>query len=183
MNKVRTQDERHLAVLIKKFELDLEWEIENEGAPPVHVSYLVLFQEILLRFVCDPSFNRSTLRVFMFLIGKIDYGNKINKSQVQISEELKMQPSQVSKAIKLLIEKKVIILSKKERVFYLNPKLGWRGSIENYDEFVFKEKYERKARGEDVDEEEKEIKRRFIEKISEEEKEAKRLKDLEDLVI
>ena len=180
MARKKVSAERVLSLLTERFELDLELYIDEEGGLPSYATYIVLFQEKLLDFACDRSMNRSTLRVVMYLLGKMSYGNRIEKSQVQIAEALNMQPSLVSKAIKLLIDTKVIVHSKKERLFYLNPRLGWRGSIEEYDNFVRKDKFEKVLRNEYVDEEEKEMNRRFIEKICEEEK---RLRDLEDLVI
>lgn len=183
MTREKLEEEKIAEKMIRKFELDLQWSIDEEGGAPTTASYLVLFQETLLYFACDRFMNRSTLRVFMYLLGKIGYGNKIDKSQVQIAEGLKMQPSQVSKAIKLLIEKSVIAYSKKERVFYLNPKLGWRGSIVEYDKFVQKKKYEKIQLGEYVDELEKEMDKRATERMIEENRREQELKELENLVI
>lgn len=178
MDHKRVESEKIFEHMVRKFELDLELDVPD-GEDFTHVSYLVLFQEILLKFACNYSLNRSTLRVFMFLIGKMDYGNKINYSQVQIAEELGMQPSLVSKSIKLLVTNHVIIYSKRERLFYLNPKLGWRGPLDDYNEFIHKRKYEQKERGEFVDAKEKEFDRRHKER----EEQQKRRKESEEIII
>ena len=176
--KATLRQERHFGLLLRKFEEDYSYTL-HEDLPSKNYTYLVVFQDALTEFACENKINRSTLRVFMYLLGKMGYGNRINKSQVQISEALKMQQSQVSKAIKFLIEKGAIVHFIQERVFYLSPKIGWRGSIEEFDKFMKRKKFDRIRFNDYVNEEEEEMENRIKEKLREE----KRARELDDLVI
>lgn len=144
---MKKDDQRRLSLVARKFESEAKGAAEAEGidcdenGTSKNFTYLILFQQALEELACDNYLTRSILRVLLYMFGKIGYENKINKSQVQIAQALKMQQSQVSKAIKYLIEKDIIVHHAEERIFYLNQKIAWRGSIENYDEYVKKEKF------------------------------------------
>jgi predicted transcriptional regulator len=87
-------------------------------------------------FKVAKMFTRSEdLRVFMALLEQVDYENKILTVQADIARDLGMQPPQVSRAIKRLLESGVIIRGKKAGIncsYQLNPELGWKGSAKNH---------------------------------------------------
>lgn len=70
-------------------------------------------------------------RVFWALIERLDFENYINVVQADIARELEMQRSNVSRAIKELVEQDIILKGPKigrNVTYQLNPNLGWRGS-------------------------------------------------------
>lgn len=74
------------------------------------------------------------LSILMYLIGKTDFENYVNITQKEISTELKIDQSNVSKAIKVLVDKKIIKKMKKGTSnFYLfNPEIVYRGQSKNF---------------------------------------------------
>lgn len=74
------------------------------------------------------------LSILMYLIGKTDFENYVNITQKEISTELKIDQSNISKAIKKLVDKKIIKKMKKGTSnFYLfNPEIVYRGQSKNY---------------------------------------------------
>jgi DNA-binding transcriptional ArsR family regulator len=75
------------------------------------------------------------LRVMMALLEEVDYENKIIICQADIARDLGMQRSNVSSAIKRLVEAGLILKDSKKGVtcFYrLSPEFGWKGSAKNH---------------------------------------------------
>ena len=95
-------------------------------------------QEAMIILAKDKDIKGETHRVLWFIGGILDFENWIHISIVDIAKELEMQPQNVSRAIKLL-EKKEIILrgSKVGRCygFMLNPYFGWKGKVKNLEKY------------------------------------------------
>lgn len=73
--------------------------------------------------------------VLFVLWAHLDYENFILVSQKTISEVLGIAQSNVSRAIKALVEHGVILEGKKIgyiKSYMLNPNFGWRGSVSNH---------------------------------------------------
>jgi predicted transcriptional regulator len=74
-------------------------------------------------------------RVLAALLKELDYENLILTSQADIARKLGMQPSNVSSAIKRLVQSGVILKGPKRGTNYsykLNPEFGWKGSAKNH---------------------------------------------------
>jgi hypothetical protein len=79
--------------------------------------------------------NLEDLRVLMALLEQVGYENKIIVHQVSMAREMGMQPPQVSRAIKRLIEAGAILKGPKHGIncsYQLNPEFGWMGSAKNH---------------------------------------------------
>jgi DNA-binding Lrp family transcriptional regulator len=75
------------------------------------------------------------LRVLLALIQQLDYENLIVANQADISKKLGMRPSNVSSAIRRLVEAGAIIRGPKVGIncsYKLNPEFGWKGSTKNH---------------------------------------------------
>jgi predicted transcriptional regulator len=74
-------------------------------------------------------------RVLAALLKELDYENLIIANQADIARKLEMQPSNVSSAIKRLVEAGVILKGPKHGTscsYKLNPEFGWKGSAKNH---------------------------------------------------
>ncbi|EAN8608591.1 hypothetical protein EPF86_22460 [Salmonella enterica] len=74
-------------------------------------------------------------KVLMMLLAELDYENFIQVAQADIADALEMQKTNVSRAIKGLIELSVIIEGPKigrSRSYRLNPQFGWKGTVSNH---------------------------------------------------
>lgn len=79
--------------------------------------------------------NLDQMRVLMMLLAELDYENYIQVAQIDIAEEIGMQKTNVSRAIKNLIDFGIIFEGPKigkSRSYRLNPNFGWKGTINNH---------------------------------------------------
>ncbi|WP_227633436.1 hypothetical protein [Klebsiella pneumoniae] len=71
----------------------------------------------------------------MALIADLDYENYIQVAQIDIADALKMQKTNVSSAIKNLIDFGIIIEGPRigrSKTYRLNPQFGWKGTVSNH---------------------------------------------------
>lgn len=79
--------------------------------------------------------NHDQMRVLMALLADLDYENYIQVAQMDIAEALNMQKTNVSRAIKNLLEFGVVIEGPKigrSKTYRLNPQFGWKGTVSNH---------------------------------------------------
>lgn len=75
------------------------------------------------------------MAVFNALLSRLDFENFIQVSQTEIAAELQMRPSNVSRAIKKLIEHGFLKTGPKvgkSHTFQLHPELAWKGKSQNH---------------------------------------------------
>lgn len=148
MRQDRIKERKQLAVVTRKFEelarnlAEDTNTVDDENGYTRNFTYFIIYQEALEKLALDNNLTRSVLRVLLFMWGKLDYGNKVNITQIQIATALKMQPSLVSKALKYLREKEIVVYQTRDRLFYFNQELVWRGSVEEYDKYKRAKKFE-----------------------------------------
>ncbi len=88
-------------------------------------------QDALLILATDEDLTGKALKVFLYLLAKLDFENFIQIQQVQIANDLKLHKQDVSKYISLLERKGVIIRGPKlarSSSFRLNPEFGYKGN-------------------------------------------------------
>ena len=82
------------------------------------------------------KFNRmEDLRVFLALLKCLDYENQIVANQAEIARQLSMRRSNVSSAIKRLVEAGAVLRGPKKGIncsYRLNPEFGWKGSAKGH---------------------------------------------------
>lgn len=103
------------------------------SAPP----YNCMYPEFR-RIVMDGELTLSELRVLFFLLDNMPWGNRIHVSQRVIADSLDMARPNVSRVIKSLIEKEIIVddvdpLIPNVSVYYVDPALAFNGSREERD--------------------------------------------------
>ncbi|EHB9444854.1 helix-turn-helix domain-containing protein [Salmonella enterica] len=79
--------------------------------------------------------NLDQFRVLMMLLAELDYENFIQVAQMDIAEKIGMQKTNVSRAIKALINIGIIFEGPKigrSRSYRLNPNFGWKGTVSNH---------------------------------------------------
>lgn len=94
-------------------------------------------QDALVEIAKDKDLTLEPKNVLLYLFGKLDFENYIQVPQVEISKALNMDKSKVSKSIKLLISKEILLRGPKitrSSSFRLNPNYGWKGSAKNHKE-------------------------------------------------
>ena len=96
-------------------------------------------QDAAIELAKDPIIGKSaeTMRVFLYLVGRIDFENYLQIPQVEIADELDMHKQAVGRAIKILLERGVLIRGPKvgrSSSWRLNPHYGWKGKVKNLNE-------------------------------------------------
>ncbi len=79
--------------------------------------------------------NHDQMRVLMALLADLDYENYIQVAQMDIAEALNMQKTNVSRAVKNLLEFGIVIEGPKigrSKTYRLNPQFGWKGTVTNH---------------------------------------------------
>ena len=79
----------------------------------------------------------ETYKVLMYLYSKLDFENFIQQSQMDIAEGLGIQSKRVSRAMKVLTSKQIVLEGPKvgrSRCYRLNPNYGWKGKVKTLQE-------------------------------------------------
>lgn len=100
-----------------------------------NVRWMMTFQDSLEIIATDEDLTGQTLKVMLLLMGNLEFENYITIKQVSIAEKLKIDKADVSKAMKLLVNKSIILKVKEGTTtgYKLNPNYGWKGKVESMD--------------------------------------------------
>ncbi|MGB4497136.1 MAG: winged helix-turn-helix domain-containing protein [Methylococcaceae bacterium] len=95
--------------------------------------WIMTFQDSLIIIAKDKELTGEVKSVLFFLMGNLEFENYISIKQVEIAKQLELQKSNVSRAMKLLVDKSIILKIKDGSMtgYKLNPNYGWKGKVEN----------------------------------------------------
>ncbi len=105
---------------------------------PYNGGWIMNSQDALNILAEDKDLTKNSLRVFLKMCAKLDFENWIQISQIDISNELDINKGNVSKAIKLLVFKGILLQGPKTGrsfAYRLNPNYGWKGKVKNLNEY------------------------------------------------
>jgi len=105
--------------------------------PKLTERWFMAFQDAFIEIAQDTELTLEPKNVLFFLFGQLDFENYIHISQQDIASGLGMQKSHVSRAIKLLTRKQIILEGQKNgrlKCYRLNPNYGWKGKVKNLEE-------------------------------------------------
>jgi DNA-binding transcriptional ArsR family regulator len=92
------------------------------------------FQQAFIKVSEDRDMNLDMTRVWLNLLGRISFENWITVPQKEMALALGMKPSNLSRAIRKLVEKGLIIKGPKmgrTSAYKLNSKYAWKGKVTN----------------------------------------------------
>lgn len=82
-----------------------------------------------LDILFESNLDEVTLKVLLGLISMIDSKNLIVINQSQLSQAMGIQKAHFSRAIKILIDKEIILENTEKvgrsKTYYVNPNFGW----------------------------------------------------------
>ena len=105
--------------------------------PKLTERWFMAFQDTFIEIAKDPDMTGETMKVLMYLFGKLDFENYIQQSQQEIAEGLGMQKQNISRAIRILKSKQIIFEGPRvgrSKCFRLNPNYGWKGKVKTLQE-------------------------------------------------
>ena len=110
---------------------------------PYTKGWVMNSQEALEIVAKDRGLRGETVfRVLLFICARLDFENWVQVTLKEIGDELGIHKPDVSKAIKLLEEKEIILRGPKfgrSYAFRLNPYYGWKGKVTNLEDYRQKE--------------------------------------------
>lgn len=106
------------------------------------VNWVAMYQTAL-EWLATQNLPNEQYRVLMYLMSKLDWENYLRVTQKSVMEALDMKQSNVSRAIKGLLERDVLITGPKvgtAKTYRLNPRMAYKGrnpkqTIIEYDAF------------------------------------------------
>lgn len=111
------------------------WVWEPEHRVHFKEGYLIMFQAALDEVSRDPDISGETLRVWMQLLSRLEDKNWLHVQQSAIAEAMQMKASNVSRSIKLLVQKGYLEEGPKvgrNKSYRISPKFSWKGYGEDY---------------------------------------------------
>lgn len=105
--------------------------------PKLTERWFMAFQDTFIEIAKDQDLTLEPKNVLFYLFGKLDFENYIQQTQAEIAEALGMQKQNVSRAIKLLTLKQIILEGPKvgkSKCYRLNPNYGWKGKVKTLQE-------------------------------------------------
>lgn len=94
--------------------------------------WMQMSQDALTVIARDQTLGLVDHRVLASLNARLDFENWLAVSQVEIARDLNLAPSQVSRALRKLRAKRILLDGPKvgrSRTLRLNPHFGWKGSV------------------------------------------------------
>lgn len=103
--------------------------------------WIALYQD-MISIVAQSNIPKEQYRVFLALLGKVDFENYLTISQKELSQELNMKQPSVARAIKALCAQNVIVEGPRaglNKTYRLNPYIAHKGSEtkQTVDDFYF----------------------------------------------
>jgi hypothetical protein len=109
--------------------------------------FITLFQECLNDIICNANLSKNEMQLLIYLIANANYQGSVNLTYKELVTNLKLDTGNISKAVKGLVNRNIIIKStsngnkyKKQPNFYdlslnndrLNYNLAWKGKNKDY---------------------------------------------------
>ena len=105
--------------------------------PRLTERWFMAFQDSFEEIAKDGDMTGETYKVLFYLYSKLDFENFIQQTQIEIAESLGMQKQRVSRAMKVLTSKQIVLEGPKvgrSRCYRLNPNYGWKGKVKTLQE-------------------------------------------------
>jgi DNA-binding transcriptional regulator GbsR (MarR family) len=105
---------------------------------PYEKGWVMNSQEALEIVAKDKDIKGETYRVLFFICARLDFENWVQISVTEIAQELDLKQPHVSRAMKVLEDKQIILRGPKvgrSYAFMLNPDFGWKGKVTNLEDY------------------------------------------------
>jgi DNA-binding MarR family transcriptional regulator len=95
----------------------------------------MMFQDTLIEIAKDREITGEVYRVLFYMLGQMDFENRIRATQGDAAVALGLQKTHVSRAFKTLCDKGILLKGPKEgrsATYQLNSGYGWKGKVKNF---------------------------------------------------
>jgi len=104
--------------------------------PKFRAGWFMLFQDTLIEIAKDREMTGETCRVLFYFFSRLDFENYIHITQSDAAAALGLQKTHVSRAVKTLCDKGIILKGPKvgrSATYRLNSNYGWKGKVKNFE--------------------------------------------------
>ena len=129
---------------------------------PYGKGWLMNSQEALEILAKDKEITGETYRVLFLVCARLDFENWVQIPITEIAQALELKQPNVSRAMKVLEEKEIILRGPKvgrSYAFMLNPNFGWKGKVKNLED------YRKRKEDEENDQKKREIYEKNLELV------------------
>jgi biotin operon repressor len=106
---------------------------------PRHLErFFMGFQDAFASLAKDDELTLEPKNVLLYLFGQLSFENYLHVSQKDIADALGIHKANVSKAMKLLASKGIILDGPKVgrmKTYRLSPDLGWKGRVASMEQY------------------------------------------------
>ena len=105
---------------------------------PYGNGWIMNSQEALDMIAEDKDLKGNTYRVLFKVCARVDFENWVHLPLKELADELDIDQATISKNIKLLVKKGILIKSEKigrSYAYRLNPDFGWKGKVHHLEEY------------------------------------------------
>ncbi len=98
--------------------------------------WLAMAQEPLMK-LAQADLGDEARRVLFALLARLDFENFISVNQAELGRQLKIKPSNLSRAVARLVQEGVLLAGPRlqaKGTYTLNPHYGWKGSAKGHQE-------------------------------------------------
>ena len=129
-----------------------------KGKARWHEDWCMLMQEAIGKLASDKDMSGETWRVWGYLMSRLGFENWLVISQSEVAESLGIRRPHVSRAMKKLIDKEVIVKGPKVgryNAYKISSQYVWKGTIQNLTRDrkgelkIFKDELEKRAESND----------------------------------
>lgn len=99
--------------------------------------YLRVFQCSFLDIACDPDFTKNTFKVFLGILAHVEYEGIFEMSLTALAKELGISRPEVSKAVKLFVEKGYLKKESKSGLasrYFLDPSFAFKNRVKYFEQ-------------------------------------------------
>ena len=99
------------------------------------MDYTQLFHPTLVQLAIDKELTGTDLRVFLAVVGHLDYENFLNMSQQALADVIGIKQQDVSKSLKKLVNKGYMEITGqigRQNIYQVDPHLVHRGRAKSY---------------------------------------------------
>lgn len=96
--------------------------------------WIMLHQDKSQAIAQDRSLDGTDLRVYLYLVGLLDYENYIPMTQTQVAEQLRLRYQHLNRSVRKLVDREVLEEGPsigRIRSYRLNPEYGYKGKVTN----------------------------------------------------
>ena len=105
---------------------------------PYGNGWIMNSQEALDIIAEDKDIRGVDFRVLLKICARVDFENWVHLPMKELAEELRIDKAQISRSIKVLVKKGVLLKSEKigrSYAYRLNPDFGWKGKVTHLEEY------------------------------------------------